>query len=93
MVVSLRELTDGNRAAVLALRVAPEQEKFVGASVQNALADAADYPDAKPWYQVVYAGEAVPNVLTPRSAPPPSEWSGHRVLTVTPTSGSQARWR
>ena len=44
MVVSLRELTDGNRAAVLALRVAPEQEKFVGASVQNALADAANYP-------------------------------------------------
>jgi diamine N-acetyltransferase len=57
MVISLRELTDGNRAAVLALCVAPEQEKFVGASVQNALADAADYPHAKPWYRAVYAGE------------------------------------
>jgi diamine N-acetyltransferase len=57
MVVSLPELIDGNRAAVFALSVAPEQEKFVGASVQNALADAADHPRAKPWYRAVYAGE------------------------------------
>jgi GNAT superfamily N-acetyltransferase len=57
MAVCLRELTDGNLSAVLALRVAPDQEKFVGSSVQNALADAADYPHAKPWCQVVYGGE------------------------------------
>ena len=30
MVVSLREITDDNRDAVLALSVAPEQERFVG---------------------------------------------------------------
>jgi hypothetical protein len=48
MAVTLRELTDVNREAVLALRVAPEQERFVGGSVQNALADAAEYPQAKP---------------------------------------------
>jgi diamine N-acetyltransferase len=57
MPVSLRELTDVNREAVLALHVTPEQERFVGGSVQNALADAAEYPQAKPWYRAVYAGE------------------------------------
>jgi diamine N-acetyltransferase len=57
MAVTLRELTDVNREAVLALRVAPEQERFVGGSVQNALADAAEYPQAKPWYRAVYAGD------------------------------------
>ena len=41
MVVSLVELTDGNREAALALRVAPGQERFVGGSVRDALADAA----------------------------------------------------
>jgi diamine N-acetyltransferase len=57
MAVTLRELTDVNREAVLALRVAPEQERFVGGSVQNALADAAEYPQAKPWYRGIYAGD------------------------------------
>jgi diamine N-acetyltransferase len=55
--VTLRELTDANREAVLALCVAPEQERFVGGSVQNALVDAAEYPHAKPWYRVIYAGD------------------------------------
>jgi diamine N-acetyltransferase len=57
MAVTLRELTDVNREAVLSLRVAPEQERFVGGSVQNALADAAEYPQAKPWYRAVCAGD------------------------------------
>jgi diamine N-acetyltransferase len=57
MAVTLRELTDVNREAVLALHVTPEQERFVGGSVQNALADAAEYPQAKPWHRAVYAGE------------------------------------
>ena len=52
--VTLSEITDGNRAAVLALRVAPGQERFVG-SVRQALADAGDYPQAKPWYRAVIA--------------------------------------
>lgn len=55
MVVTLGELTDGDREAVLALRVAPAQERFVG-TVRGALADAAEYPDARPWYRVVRAG-------------------------------------
>jgi diamine N-acetyltransferase len=53
--VSLGEITDSNRDAVLALRVKPEQEPFVGGSVQDALADAAEYPHAKPWYRAVFA--------------------------------------
>jgi len=53
--VTLREITDGNRQAVLALRVAPDQERFVG-SVEGALADAGEYPHAKPWYRAVVAG-------------------------------------
>ena len=56
MAVSLREIDERNRAAVLALQVAPEQERFVG-SVQDALDDAVDYPQANPWYRAVYADE------------------------------------
>ena len=56
MTVSLREIVDENREAVLALRVAPGQERFVG-SVRGALADAAEYPQANPWYRAVYADD------------------------------------
>lgn len=56
MVISLCETTDGNREAVLALRVSPEQERFVG-SVRGALEEAAEYHHAKPWYRAVYAGD------------------------------------
>jgi diamine N-acetyltransferase len=52
--VTLEEITDENREAVLALRVAPEQEQFVS-SVQDSLAEAAEYPHAKPWYRAVFA--------------------------------------
>jgi diamine N-acetyltransferase len=52
--VTLQEITDPNREAVLALRVAPGQERFVS-SVEDSLAAAADYPDAKPWYRAVFA--------------------------------------
>lgn len=54
--VTLAEIDDGNREAVLALRVAPDQERFV-ASVQGSLEDAAEYPQAKPWYRAVFAGD------------------------------------
>ena len=47
MAVTIEELTDGSREAVLAMRVAPEQERFVG-SVRSALAEAAQYPQARP---------------------------------------------
>jgi diamine N-acetyltransferase len=52
--VTLDEISDGNRAAVLALRVAPGQEQFVS-SVRESLAEAAEYPHARPWYRAVVA--------------------------------------
>ena len=54
MVVTLEEITDQNREAVLALRLAPGQERFVS-SVADSLAEAAEYPHAKPWYRAVFA--------------------------------------
>ncbi|HEY6748686.1 MAG TPA: GNAT family N-acetyltransferase [Mycobacteriales bacterium] len=54
--MTLREIDERNRAAVLALEVAPEQQRFVG-SVQDALDDAAEFPHANPWYRAVYADE------------------------------------
>jgi diamine N-acetyltransferase len=55
VVVTLGEITDENREAVLALRVAPGQERFVS-SVRDSLAEAAEYPHARPWYRAVCAG-------------------------------------
>lgn len=52
--VELSEITDANREDVLALRVAPEQERFVG-SVAGALEDALEYAHAMPWYRAAYA--------------------------------------
>jgi diamine N-acetyltransferase len=52
--VRLEEISDGNRAAVLALRVAPGQEQFVS-SVPESLAEAAEYLHARPWYRAVVA--------------------------------------
>jgi diamine N-acetyltransferase len=52
--VTLEEITDKNREAVLALRVAPGQQQFVS-SVQDSLAEAAECPHAKPWYRAVFA--------------------------------------
>jgi GNAT superfamily N-acetyltransferase len=54
--VTLREITEENRAAVLTLGVPSEQQRFVG-SVQDALTDAAEIPEARPWYRAVYAGD------------------------------------
>lgn len=55
--VTLREITDANRDAVLALRVAPGQEAFVS-TVAESLAEAEEYRDeANPWYRAVYIGD------------------------------------
>lgn len=56
VVVTLREVTSENQHAVLALRVAPAQERFVG-TVARALIDAAEIPEGKPWYRAIYAGD------------------------------------
>jgi diamine N-acetyltransferase len=54
--VTLREITDENRDAVTALRVAPGQEEFV-ASVAESFKDAEETPEGNPWYRAIYAGE------------------------------------
>lgn len=54
----MREITVANRDEVLALRVAPGQEGFVGgATVAAALEDAERFPEAKPWYRAIYADD------------------------------------
>jgi diamine N-acetyltransferase len=52
----LAGIDDRNLDAVLALAVAPDQERFVG-TVRGALEDAAAYPQANAWYRAVYAGD------------------------------------
>ncbi len=54
--VTLREITDANRSEIESLAVTPEQETFV-ASVTESLIEAAETPDACPWYRAIYAGE------------------------------------
>ena len=54
--LTLRELTDANRDEVLALRLAPGQDRFVS-SVAESIEEAAGYPQASPWYRAVYAGD------------------------------------
>jgi diamine N-acetyltransferase len=68
--VNLEEISDGNRAAVLALRVAPGQEQFVS-SVPESLAEAAEYPHARPWYRAIVAdGTPVGFVMVSWNAEP-----------------------
>jgi diamine N-acetyltransferase len=62
-VVSLREITDENREAVLALRIAASQARYVS-SVANSLEEARETPEGNPWYRAIYAdGEPVGFVM------------------------------
>lgn len=54
--VSLREITDRNREAIIALRVAAAQEGYVD-SVADSLEEARDTPEGKPWYRAIYADD------------------------------------
>jgi diamine N-acetyltransferase len=54
--VTLREVTEHNRAEVEALGVTSEQSGYV-AGVADSMAEALQYPDAQPWYRAVYADE------------------------------------
>jgi diamine N-acetyltransferase len=54
--VSLREITDQNQEAVVALRIAASQEGYVS-SVEDSLAEARDTPEGNPWYRAIYAGD------------------------------------
>jgi diamine N-acetyltransferase len=52
--VSLREITEQNREAVVALRVAASQEGYVS-SVADSLEEAREFPEGNPWYRAIYA--------------------------------------
>ena len=54
--VSLREITDQNREAVVALRIATSQEGYVS-SVADSLEEARDAPEGNPWYRAIYADD------------------------------------
>src|SRR5829696_4496031 len=54
--ISLREITEDNAGAVQALRTTPEQERYVS-SVVASLEEAAQVPQANPWFRAVYADE------------------------------------
>ena len=54
--VSLREITDENRAAVVALRIAASQEGYVS-SVADSLEEARETPEGKPWHRAIYADD------------------------------------
>jgi diamine N-acetyltransferase len=54
--VSLREITAANRAAVEALAVGAAQSEYV-TGVAESLVEAAETPDACPWYRAVYADD------------------------------------
>jgi diamine N-acetyltransferase len=54
--VTLREVTETNRNAVLGIRVAPAQERFVG-TVAGAVEDAREIPEGKAWYRAIYADD------------------------------------
>jgi diamine N-acetyltransferase len=55
-VLSLREITEDSRADVEALAVTEEQSHYV-AGVRESLAEALEFPDAKPWYRAMYVDE------------------------------------
>jgi GNAT superfamily N-acetyltransferase len=53
--IELREITDANRDAVVAIYAGPAEGRFVS-SVADSLAEAAETPEGRPWYRAVYEG-------------------------------------
>jgi diamine N-acetyltransferase len=55
--VTLREVTDADRAAIEALRVTDEQSAYVADNAES-FVEAAQTPGAMPWYRGIYVGDA-----------------------------------
>jgi diamine N-acetyltransferase len=61
--IELREITEENRDAVLAIHAGPAEGRFV-TSVADSIAEAAESPEGSPWYRAVYLeGEPVGFVM------------------------------
>ena len=56
MGVTLRRITDDNIRSVLTVRTTAEQERFVS-PVGQSLAEAAECPEANPWFRAVYVDQ------------------------------------
>ncbi len=54
--ITLRTVTQDVAPSVLALRLAPGQERFVS-SVEDSLYEAAEHPEGNPWFRAVYADD------------------------------------
>jgi diamine N-acetyltransferase len=54
--IQLRELTDEVRADLASVRLGQGQDRFVS-TVDGSLAEAAEYPDANPWFRAVYVDD------------------------------------
>ena len=61
--IELREITDRNRDAVMAIHAGPAEGRFVS-SVAESIEEAAESPEGNPWYRAVYLeGEPVGFVM------------------------------
>jgi GNAT superfamily N-acetyltransferase len=61
--IELREISDANRDAVLAIHGGAAEGRFVS-SVADSLSEAAETPEGSPWYRAVYLeGEPVGFVM------------------------------
>ena len=61
--IELREISDENRDAVLAIHAGPAEGRFVS-SVAESIEEAAETPEGNPWYRAVYLdGEPVGFVM------------------------------
>lgn len=61
--IELREVTDANRDAVLAIHAGPAEGRFVS-SVADSIREANETPEGSPWYRAVYLdGEPVGFVM------------------------------
>jgi GNAT superfamily N-acetyltransferase len=56
MNLELREITDANRDAVLAIHAGPAEGVFVS-SVADSIEEAAENPEGSPWYRAVYVDD------------------------------------
>lgn len=54
--VTLRRITPTNRSAIESLSVTAEQQNYVD-GVAESLLEAANTPDARPWYRAAYLGD------------------------------------
>ena len=52
--IELREITSENLEEVVSLRVSAAQQRFVGGTFAEALADADKFPEANPWPRAIY---------------------------------------